>query len=72
MISNVIAPKDGYPIMYRCNDCERHFIEKNIGVIFRTIVMKHKTILSKIFPATIRQTIPLPPIRKKIAQTEER
>lgn len=34
MISNVIAPKDGYPIMYRCNDCERHFIEKKYRSYF--------------------------------------
>ena len=34
MISNVIAPKDGYPVMYRCNDCERHFIEKKYRSYF--------------------------------------
>ncbi|EPF29715.1 hypothetical protein HMPREF9195_00419 [Treponema medium ATCC 700293] len=45
MIRNVIAPKNGYPVMYRCNDCERHFIEKNIAAIFSIVVMKHKTTL---------------------------
>lgn len=34
MVSNVIAPKGGYPVMYRCNDCERHFIEKKYRSYF--------------------------------------
>ena len=43
MISNVIAPKDGYPVMYRCNDCERHFIEKKYRSYFpyRSYETKH-------------------------------
>ena len=43
MISNVIAPKSGYPVMYRCNDCERHFIEKKYRSYFpyRSYETKH-------------------------------
>lgn len=43
MVSNVIAPKGGYPVMYRCNDCERHFIEKKYRSYFpyRSYETKH-------------------------------
>lgn len=43
MISNVMVPKDGYPVMYRCNDCERHFIEKKYRSYFpyRSYETKH-------------------------------